>query len=253
MTFELHVLGRVRRGSSPDASPARRLPDVPGLVRDDGLVDYRASLELQAALRDEVVAGVRGPSLLALEHPPVYTAGRRTTPDEHPYDGTEVVEIDRGGKLTWHGPGQLVVYLVGALAEPLDAPALVRDLESAIVATLRGAGLPVETVEGRSGAWLPADRFGPARKVAAIGLAIRQGVTTHGIAVNCTNDLRPFGRIVPCGITDAGVASLESEGVRGTGPAELAPPLLDALRATVGRRYAPAAARASTVLAGAGA
>ena len=248
MLFDVHALGRVAAGF-PDASgaaarPVPPLPDIAGLVDGEGLVDYRAGLALQHALRDEVRAGVRGPVLLLLEHTPVYTAGRRTEPHEHPYDGTDVVEIDRGGKLTWHGPGQLVAYPVGALRDAADARGLVRDLERALVAAIAAAGLEVELVEGRSGAWLPGDARGPARKVAAIGLSIRGGVSTHGVAVNCGNDLRPFGRIVPCGISDAGVGSFADEGLAGVTPAVLAPLLAREIDRCAGHRYAqPVAGR----------
>ncbi|KAB1653129.1 lipoyl(octanoyl) transferase LipB [Pseudoclavibacter chungangensis] len=235
MTFQQHLLGRVAADDVPCGVDA--LPDVPGLVRRDGLVDYRASLELQAALREDVVCAARGPSLLALEHPPVYTAGRRASRDEYPYDGTDVVPIERGGRLTWHGPGQLVVYIVGRLRNRTDASGLVRGVEAAVIEVLRELGLGVDSVDGRSGAWLPADRRGPARKVAAIGLAIRRGVTSHGVAVNCTNDLRPFGLIVPCGISDAGVGSFADAGLQDVTPAVLAPRLLDGLERRIGERY----------------
>lgn len=261
MVFELHALGRVSAAfgstgiapasgsavTSPNfsAATARPLPEVDGLVRSDGLIDYRACLVLQETLRDEVVAGTRGPTLLIIEHPPVYTAGTSADENEYPYDGTEVVKIDRGGKVTWHGPGQLVAYLIGRLATPIDAAALVRDLEAALVETLAGFGVTAAAMDGRPGVWCAADARGPARKIAAIGLSIRRGVTMHGVAMNCANDLRPFGTIIPCGITDAGVTSIESEGVSGVMPAIAGPILAERLQHHVAHRYAAAGVPAS--------
>jgi lipoyl(octanoyl) transferase len=175
------------------------------------LVDYRAALELQKNVHREVVAGERANTVLLLEHPPVYTAGRRTEAHEYPSDGTEVVEIGRGGKLTYHGPGMLVGYPIVRLTTPIDVVRFVRLLEEIILAVVADFGVAATTVAGRSGAWVLADERGPDRKIAAIGVQVSKRATMHGFALNCSNDLRPFGRIIPCGITDASVTSLSQE------------------------------------------
>ena len=143
----------------------------------------------------------------------LYTAGRRTTPEERPRDGTPVIDVDRGGKITWHGPGQLVGYPLIKLAEPIDVIDYVRRLEQALIAVCTGWGVDTGRITGRSGVWLAADPATgrPARKIAAIGVRISRGVTTHGFALNCQPDLAAFDRIVPCGIADAGVTSLTAE------------------------------------------
>jgi lipoyl(octanoyl) transferase len=149
---------------------------------------------------------------MLLEHPSVYTAGKRTQPEDRPTDGTPVVDVDRGGRITWHGPGQLVGYPIVALAEPLDVVDFVRRLEEALIAVVHGLGITAAgRVAGRSGVWLPADDHGPERKIGAIGVRVQGGVTLHGFALNCDPDLTAFDRIVPCGITDAGVTSLTVE------------------------------------------
>ena len=165
---------------------------------------------MQRELADARVAG--GPdTLLLLEHPSVYTAGRRTLPEERPVDGTAVVDTDRGGKITWHGPGQLVGYPIIGLAEPLDVVNFVRRLEESLIHVCAEFGLKTGRVAGRSGVWVPADQTGPARKVAAIGVRVSRATTLHGFALNCDCDLRAFSAIVPCGIADAGVTSLTAE------------------------------------------
>ncbi|EHI13828.1 lipoate-protein ligase B [Mycolicibacterium thermoresistibile ATCC 19527] len=179
-------------------------------VRRLGRVGYHDAWQLQRELRDARVAG--GPdTLLLLEHPPVYTAGRRTEPHERPQDGTPVVDTDRGGKITWHGPGQLVGYPIVGLAEPMDVVDFVRRLEEALIAVCAAVGLPTVRVAGRSGVWVAPSGARPARKVAAIGIRVSRGVTMHGFALNCDCDLGAFSSIVPCGITDAGVTSLTAE------------------------------------------
>ena len=175
------------------------------------LVDYRSALELQKNVHREVVAGERDNTVLLLEHPPVYTAGRRTERHEYPFDGTEVVEIGRGGKLTYHGPGMLVGYPIVRLTTPIDVVRFVRQLEEIILAVVADLGVDATTVPGRSGAWVLADERGPDRKLAAIGVQVSRRTTMHGFALNCSNDLRPFGNIVPCGITDASVTSISQE------------------------------------------
>ncbi|SRX94837.1 lipoate-protein ligase B [Mycobacterium leprae TN] [Mycobacterium shimoidei] len=179
-------------------------------VRQLGTIDYQAAWRLQRELADTRVAG--GPdTLLLLEHPSVYTAGRRTMPHERPVDGTPVVDTDRGGKITWHGPGQLVGYPIIGLTEPLDVVNYVRRLEESLIKVCTDLGLDVGRVQGRSGVWVPTGAGRPARKVAAIGVRVSRATTLHGFALNCDCDLDAFGRIVPCGITDAGVTSLTAE------------------------------------------
>jgi lipoyl(octanoyl) transferase len=179
-------------------------------VRRLGTVDYRSAWQLQRELADARVAG--GPdTLLLLQHPPVYTAGRRTLPEERPLDDTPVVDTDRGGKITWHGPGQLVGYPIIGLAEPLDVVNFVRRLEESMIKVCAGLGLETGRVEGRSGVWVPADGVRPARKVGAIGIRVSRATTQHGFALNCDCDLGAFSSIVPCGIADAGVTSLTAE------------------------------------------
>lgn len=174
------------------------------------IVDYRVAWQLQQELADARVAG--GPdTLLLLEHPSVYTAGRRTLAHERPTDGTPVIDTDRGGKITWHGPGQLVGYPIIGLAEPLDVVNYVRRIEESLIKVCADMGLNVGRVDGRSGVWVPAGGGRPARKVAAIGVRVSRATTLHGFALNCDCDLDGFETIVPCGISDAGVTSMSAE------------------------------------------
>ena len=189
------------------------------------LVDYESAWELQRQIHAAVVAGDREDTVLLLEHADVYTAGRRTASRERPVDGTRVIDVDRGGKITWHGPGQLVGYPIVALAEPVDVVAYVRALEGAIIDLCQELGVPGERVEGRSGVWVRADARGRDRKVAAIGVRVAKGVTMHGVAINACPDLASFGRIVPCGISDADVTSLTDETGRRITPLEISDPL----------------------------
>lgn len=187
-----------------------RSSTAPVDVRQLGTLDYVAAWDRQRELADARVAG--GPdTLLLLEHPSVYTAGRRTEDHERPRDGTPVVDTDRGGKITWHGPGQLVGYPIIGLAEPLDVVNFVRRLEEALITVCTDFGLDAGRVEGRSGVWLPEDGLRPARKIGAIGIRVSRAVTLHGFALNCDCDLGSFAGIIPCGITDAGVTSLSAE------------------------------------------
>jgi lipoyl(octanoyl) transferase len=165
---------------------------------------------LQRELADARVAGGTD-KLLLLEHPSVYTAGRRTLEHERPTDGTPVIDTDRGGKITWHGPGQLVGYPIIGLAEPLDVVNYVRRVEESLIKVCADLGLDVGRIDGRSGVWVPAGGGRPARKLAAIGVRVSRATTLHGFALNCDCDLDAFGRIVPCGITDAGVTSVSAE------------------------------------------
>ena len=175
-------------------------------------VDYLEGWNIQRSVHAAVVSGNAPSTVLFLEHSPVYTAGRRTEPLDRPLDGTPVVDVDRGGRITWHGPGQLVAYPIVRLPDPLDVVAHVRRLEEAVIRTCHELGLAtVVRVDGRSGVWVPADDRRPDRKVAAIGVRVARGATMHGLALNCDCDLAWFDRIVPCGIRDAGVTSLTAE------------------------------------------
>jgi lipoyl(octanoyl) transferase len=176
------------------------------ILRRLGVVPYDDGLRLQQALHAQVIAGAEDITLL-LEHEPVYTAGKRTEPWERPLDGTPVVDVDRGGKITWHGPGQITGYPIVRLADPVDVVDYVRRLEQVLIDTCADLGLDTTRVDGRSGVWTTDG----ARKVAAIGIRVARGVTMHGFALNCDPDLSAYDRIVPCGITDATVTSLSRE------------------------------------------
>jgi len=179
-------------------------------VRRLGTVDYASAWQLQRELAEARIAG--GPdTLLLLEHPPVYTAGKRTEPHERPVDGAPVIDTDRGGKITWHGPGQLVGYPIIGLAQPMDVVEFVRRLEDSLIAVCASLGLRTGKVEGRSGVWVPGGDGRPARKIGAIGIRVARATTLHGFALNCDCDLGAFSSIVPCGISDAGVTSLSAE------------------------------------------
>jgi lipoyl(octanoyl) transferase len=176
-----------------------------------GLVPYEDAWAMQREIHAGVADGAREDTILLLEHPPVYTAGRRTEVWEKPFDGTPVIDVDRGGKITWHGPGQLVGYPIVRLPDPIDVVAYVRRMEDVLIAVCAHFGVAASRIEGRSGAWLPADAHGPDRKIAAIGIRVARGATLHGFAINCNPDMTWFDRIVPCGISDAGVTSLSKE------------------------------------------
>ena len=195
-----------------------------------GLVDYREAWDRQREIHAGVVEGTTPDTLLLLEHPPVYTAGKRTQPHERPFDGTPVIDVDRGGKITWHGPGQLVGYPIVRLPDPVDVVAHVRRLEEALMGVCAGLGVATEQVEGRSGVWVRADERGPDRKVAAIGVRVAKGVTMHGFALNCNPDMSAFGNMIPCGIIDAGATSLTQELGRDVPIAEVLDATEDALR-----------------------
>ncbi|MHA7238992.1 lipoyl(octanoyl) transferase LipB [Arthrobacter sp. TMS1-12-1] len=199
-----------------------------GLAPD--YIEYTEGWEMQKALHARVVEGSAPSTVLLLEHAAVYTAGKRTEEHERPFDGTPVVPVDRGGKLTWHGPGQLVGYPILALRDPARIAEYVHTLEEAIIISLRQFGIDGLRIDGRSGVWLAATGTQPARKIAAIGIRVKNRVTMHGFAVNCSNDLAPFQQIVPCGIADAGVTSISSECGRTVTPADLVSSIEDELR-----------------------
>jgi lipoyl(octanoyl) transferase len=181
-----------------------------------GLIDYMSAWDEQRRVHELVLTGAEPDTILLLEHPSVYTAGKRTQPWDRPMDGTPVIDVDRGGQITWHGPGQLVGYPIVALPGmrdglPVDVVAYVRRVEQMMIDVCAEFGVPTARVEGRSGAWVLADDRGPERKIGAIGIRVVRGVTMHGFALNCDPDLSVYDKIVACGIRDAGVTSLAAE------------------------------------------
>ncbi len=186
-------------------------------------VPYVEGLELQRAVHRSVVSGEKPDTVIFLEHPAVYTAGKRTQPEERPTDGTPVIDADRGGKITWHGPGQLVGYPILHLAEPVDVVGYVRRLEGLLITVLAGFGITGVQVAGRSGVWV--GEPGREDKIAAIGIRVAEGVTMHGFALNCNNSLDAYAQIIACGIRDAGVTTMSRVLGRGVCPDELLVPL----------------------------
>ena len=182
-------------------------------------VPYLEGLSLQRAVHQAVVSGDRPDTVILLEHESVYTAGKRTAPDERPTDGTPVVDVDRGGKITWHGPGQLVGFPILHLEEPIDGLGYVRRLEGALIDVLATFGIEGRRVDGRSGVWIV--QGGVEEKIAAIGIRVADGVTMHGIALNCSNSLDPYEKIVACGIRDAGITTMSRQLGRTVTPAEV--------------------------------
>lgn len=219
--------------SSQVGAPARELAfEVVGLGSTSGYVDYQQAWDLQRAVHERVASGQAPDTVLLLEHPPVFTAGKRTEPHERPVDGTPVIDVDRGGKITWHGPGQLVGYPIVRLGRPIDVVDYVRRLERALIGICAELGVQAGVVKGRTGVWLPADGGGADgdgarsrrdRKIAAIGIRVSRGVTMHGFAINCDPDLSWFDRIVPCGIDDADVTSLTLETGRPVSVSDVVP------------------------------
>ena len=197
----------------------------------DQPVDYVEAWELQRKLHAQRVEDEIGDTVLFLEHPFVYTAGKRTEPQDRPVDGTPVIDVDRGGKITWHGPGQLVAYPITKLPSHVFVVDYVRRLEEALIRVCRDLGLTSGRVKGRSGVWLSADESKPERKVAALGIRVSRGVTMHGVELNCDNTMEGFDRIIPCGIADAGVTSLSQELGRDVTVEEADPLLEQHLRA----------------------
>lgn len=169
-------------------------------------VEYMAAWKLQDEIHAEVASGARPDTCILLEHSPVYTAGKRTEPEEHPSDGTPVIPVNRGGKITWHGPGQLVGYPIMKLPDPIDVVGYVRWLEQVLIDTIAEFGVKGERVEGRSGVWVKRD--GDYVKVAAIGIRVADATTMHGFALNCNNSLAPYETIIACGIKDAATSTL---------------------------------------------
>ncbi len=186
-------------------------------------VPYLTALEQQRAVHADVASGRAPDTVLLLEHPSVYTAGKRTEPYERPTDGTPVIDVDRGGKITWHGPGQLVGYPIVRLADPVDVVAYVRRLEGMLIEVLAEFGIPGQRVEGRSGVWLVDSDRPVGDKIAAIGIRVAEGVTMHGFALNCSNSFDAYETIVACGLPDAGVTSISRELGREVTPTDVVP------------------------------
>ncbi len=197
------------------------LNTTPLALKRSGLLDYEEALAIQRNLHAKISVGEEPNTLLLLEHPSTYTAGKRTLADERPLNGSPVIDVDRGGKITWHGLGQIVGYPIIRLAKPTELVGFVREIESALIATCRELGLSTTRVEGRSGVWV-VDEKGE-RKIAAIGIRVASGVTMHGFALNVAPNLDAFEAIIPCGISDASVTSLEIELGRSISVAEVLP------------------------------
>jgi lipoyl(octanoyl) transferase len=178
-------------------------------IRNCGVVEYLQALDLQRQLHAEVANNLSENTILILEHPSVFTAGKRTLDEERPLNGTPVIDVDRGGKITWHGPGQIVGYPILRLAKPTELVGFVREIESALIDTCKEFGLNVQRIKGRSGVWT-CNENNP-KKIAAIGIRVAKATTMHGFALNVNPDLGAFSQIIPCGIADAEVTSMAQE------------------------------------------
>ena len=219
---------------APFTAPDQPIRDIstPLEVYDLGTVDYVEMWDRQAELAAQRADGLINDQLLFLEHPNTYTAGKRTQPEDRPTNGLPVVDVDRGGRITWHGPGQLVCYPIIKLAEPVDVVDYVRRVEEAIIQVVRDLGLhDAGRVDGRSGVWIPGNDTRPECKVGALGIRVTRGVTMHGLALNCNNTLEFYQHIVPCGIADAGVTTLSAELGRDVDTHDMIAPLAAALGA----------------------
>ena len=219
---------------APFTAPDQPIRDIstPLEVYNLGTVDYVEMWDRQAELAAQRADGLINDQLLFLEHPNTYTAGKRTQPEDRPINGLPVVDVDRGGRITWHGPGQLVCYPIIKLTEPVDVVDYVRRVEEAIIQVVRDLGLQdAGRVDGRSGVWIPGNDTRPERKVGALGIRVTRGVTMHGLALNCNNTLEFYQHIVPCGITDAGVTTLSAELGRDVDTHDMIAPLAAALGA----------------------
>jgi lipoyl(octanoyl) transferase len=179
------------------------------VVKNLALLDYNEALLIQRGTHEKVSAGVMPNTLFFVEHPSVFTAGKRTLDEERPMDGTPVIDVDRGGKITWHGPGQIVGYPILRLAKPTELVGFVREIEGALIDTCKEFGLNVQRIKGRSGVWT-CNENNP-KKIAAIGIRVAKGTTMHGFALNVNPDLGAFSQIIPCGIADAEVTSMAQE------------------------------------------
>jgi lipoyl(octanoyl) transferase len=174
-----------------------------------GLVEYEEALAIQRRIHSEVSTGARANTLILLEHPAVYTAGKRTLIEERPQNGARVIDVDRGGKITWHGPGQLVGYPIVRLQNPHELVGFVREIEAGLINVCQDFGIKGERIDGRSGVWVCDERG--ERKIAAIGIRVASGTSMHGFALNVSPDLSAFSAIIPCGIADSEVTSMEQE------------------------------------------
>ncbi|CAN2205096.1 LipB Lipoate-protein ligase B [Candidatus Nanopelagicaceae bacterium] len=203
------------------ASSDRDISNISIEIQRSGLVPYEEALANQRFVHSEVSQGIRPNTLILLEHPSVYTAGKRTSEIEKPTDGTPVIDVDRGGKITWHGPGQLVGYPIVKLAKPTELVGFVREIEAGLIKVCSEFGITTQRVDGRSGVWIR-DARGD-RKIAAIGIRVAQGVSMHGFALNVNPELGAFNRIIPCGIDDAEVTSMAQELSRVISIDEVAP------------------------------
>jgi lipoyl(octanoyl) transferase len=183
------------------------------------LVPYSEGLELQSELHKKVSSGVAPDTVILLEHESVYTAGKRTEPAERPSDGTPVIDVDRGGKITWHGPGQLIGYPIIRLDEPIDVVGYVRQLETMLISVVGTLGIDAHRVKGRSGVWVTTGTV--PSKIGAIGIRVAAGTTSHGFALNCSNSLEPYSKILACGIRDAKVSSISDILGRHIGPSDV--------------------------------
>ena len=190
-------------------------------IRNCGVVEYLQALEMQRQIHSDVASKISENTILILEHPSVFTAGKRTLEEERPHDGTSVIDVDRGGKITWHGPGQIVGYPILRLAKPTELVGFVREIESALIDTCKDFGLETQRIKARSGVWTKNDQA--PRKVAAIGIRVAQGTTMHGFALNVNPNLSAFSQIIPCGIADAEVTSISKELNREITVAEVLP------------------------------
>lgn len=200
-------------------------------IRMLGTIDYQEAWDLQADLAAQRAADEIPDTVLVLQHPSVYTAGKRTQPEDMPTNDLPVITVDRGGRITWHGEGQLVVYPIIKLADPIDVVDYVRRVEEALIHAIREAGLPgAGRIDGRSGVWIPGENGAQHRKVAALGIRITHGVTMHGLSLNCNNTLDYYNYIVPCGISDAGVTTMSQELGKDVTVEEMIGPVLDALK-----------------------
>lgn len=179
------------------------------VVKNLALLDYNEALLIQRSTHEQVSAGVMPNTLFFVEHPSVFTAGKRTLDEERPMDGTPVIDVDRGGKITWHGPGQIVGYPILRLAKPTELVGFVREIEGALIDTCKEFGLNVQRIKARSGVWT-CNESSP-KKIAAIGIRVAKGTTMHGFALNVNPDLGAFSQIIPCGIADAEVTSMAQE------------------------------------------
>ena len=193
----------------------------PLALQRSGLVEYEEALAIQRKIHGEVASGDRPNTLMLLEHPSIYTAGKRTLAEERPIGATRVLDVDRGGKITWHGPGQLVGYPIVRLKNPHELVGFVREIESGLIEACKEFGIFAVRVAGRSGVWIVDERG--ERKIAAIGIRVASGTSMHGFALNVNPDLSAFGEIIPCGISDAAVTSLAQELNRPIDVAEVTP------------------------------